>query len=77
MSGAIPTPASRAAPSAESECRHCGEHLTGRFCRVFGDANGDVHRCFGCDSRRRVLSGTAAGKTVPYPDPERFRGESA
>lgn len=69
MSGAALT-------AAATDCRNCGAHVSGGFRRVYGDAQGRVHRCMDCDSRRRLFAGSAAGKSVAAPDPQ-DRGGSA
>jgi len=51
------------------DCGYCGSHISDDFRRVFGDADGEVHRCLSCDSRPRIQAGSAAGKSVSYPDP--------
>ncbi|WP_435143664.1 DUF7563 family protein [Halobaculum sp. P14] len=51
-------------------CRHCGVHVTRRFCRVFGDDNDIAHRCPACDTRGRIIAGSAAGKDVDKVDPQ-------
>lgn len=53
-----------------SQCQHCGAHVTEQFCRVFGDEDNVAHRCLACDSKYRVHRGSAAGKELPYPDPQ-------
>jgi len=54
-----------------SECLHCGEHVSERFARVFGDDADRVHRCQACDSMPLITRGSAAGKPVPDRiDPE-------
>ena len=54
-----------------TNCLHCGTHVTDRFAAVFGDADGRVYRCSGCDSMPRISRGSAAGKDVPeYVDPD-------
>lgn len=30
------------------ECNNCGEHVTDKFVRVFGDENNVVHSCQEC-----------------------------
>jgi len=44
------------------ECGFCGSHVSDDFRRVFGDADGDVHRCLSCDSRPQIQVGSAAGE---------------
>ncbi|QCC46593.1 DUF7563 family protein [Halobellus limi] len=61
---------SRGSSSGPSECLHCGSHVSRNFRRTFGDDEQRAHRCLACDSRPRVQQGSAAGRTVPYPDPE-------
>ncbi|MFP8954525.1 hypothetical protein ACLI4Z_16385 [Natrialbaceae archaeon A-arb3/5] len=62
-------------PSVDnSTCRHCGEHVTNRFCRVFGDGSDRAHRCGECDTYARLSRGSAAGITVEIPDPETSAG---
>ena len=41
------------------ECQHCGEHVSHRYVRVFG--NGDAHRCRQCDHPIAIQEGSAAG----------------
>lgn len=59
-------------------CQHCGADVTPHFRRVFGDGDDLAHRCFACDTRTRVHSGSAAGRDVDHPDPQehpvRLRG---
>ncbi|SHG78922.1 DUF7563 family protein [Halobaculum gomorrense] len=64
---------------ADTGCRNCGAHVTERFAAVFGDGDGDVHRCPACDSMPRISRGSAAGKTVtsrvdPVDQPARNTG---
>ena len=51
------------------KCQHCGGHVSADFRRTFGDEENVAHRCQGCDSCPRLQAGSAAGKTVSYPDP--------
>nr|WP_086009514.1 hypothetical protein [Natrialba chahannaoensis] len=57
-----------------STCRHCGAHVTDRFCRVFGDDQNRAHRCGECDTYARLSRGSAAGIDVQIPDPETSLG---
>ncbi|MGQ4557662.1 DUF7563 family protein [Halobellus sp. GM3] len=59
-----------------SLCLHCGAHVSRDFRRTFGDDEQRAHRCLACDSRPRVQQGSAAGRTVPYPDPEDQQGRN-
>jgi len=52
------------------ECRNCGGHVSADFRRTFGDGDNVAHRCLSCDSRPRIQAGSAAGRSVGYPDPE-------
>ncbi|QCD65139.1 DUF7563 family protein [Halomicrobium mukohataei] len=54
----------------QSECQHCGAHVSRDFRRTFGDEENVAHRCPACDSMGRICRGTAAGKELDYPDPE-------
>jgi uncharacterized Zn finger protein len=54
-------------------CEHCGIEHTRRFVRVFGDNDGRLHRCPACDTTRRLRNGSAAGKRLAVPDPQRER----
>ena len=54
---------------SSGECQHCGGHVSADFQRTFGDGENVAHRCLSCDSRPRVQAGSAAGKSVDYPDP--------
>jgi ribosomal protein L24E len=56
--------------SSSRECQYCGEFVTDRYGRVFGDEDGVVHRCPECDSQRRLHRGSAAGRDVDWPDPQ-------
>lgn len=62
-------------------CRHCGEHVSADFRRVYGDGEDRVHRCPDCDTWIRLCEGSAADLDVPTPDaeisPGRHGGEPA
>ena len=60
--------------SPSRECLYCGAYVTDRYGRVFGDSEGRVHRCPECDSQRRLHLGSAAGKDVDWPDPQKHPG---
>ncbi|WP_432765124.1 DUF7563 family protein [Halobaculum marinum] len=69
----------RLGTGGSTDCLHCGTHVTQRFARVFGDENGNVHRCQACDSSPRLSRGSAAGKSVdthvdPLDQPTRNSG---
>ncbi|MEA5406605.1 hypothetical protein VB773_02735 [Haloarculaceae archaeon H-GB2-1] len=53
-----------------SACQHCEAHISKSFRRTFGDEDDVAHRCQACDSRPRLQAGSAAGRDVPYPDPD-------
>jgi len=64
--------------TGERECENCGRHVSRGFARVFGDANGTVHRCRDCDTVGRLMDGSAAGidpdgRTDPTVDTTRAR----
>ncbi|UHQ95048.1 DUF7563 family protein [Haloterrigena alkaliphila] len=63
-------------PSVDNSptCEHCGEHVSERFCRVYGDNRDRAHRCSECDTYRRLTRGSAAGIDVSIPDPETSPG---
>lgn len=42
-------------------CQNCGNSVTPRFARVFGDNQDVVHRCLDCANFREVQDGAAAG----------------
>lgn len=44
-----------------TQCENCGEHLTDRYARVFGDINDVVHGCMHCRTHGDVQDGSAAG----------------
>ena len=50
------------------ECRTCEAHVSKSYARVFG-VDGTVERCHNCDIHGRVSDGSAAGRSVEYPDP--------
>lgn len=41
-------------------CQNCGEFVTSRFARVFGDNSGEVFGCFGCTSYETLAAGAGA-----------------
>ena len=47
-------------PAAQSHCRGCGEHVTPRFARVFGDQTNTVYNCPACTRVGALQDGTAA-----------------
>lgn len=49
----------------------CGEHVTERFARVFGDNEQNVHSCPQCATERELNAGTAA---FPDRDADRYDG---
>lgn len=55
--------------ASHSECRFCGTHVSADFRRTLGDSRNVAHRCLACDSTPRLQAGSAAGKSVSYPDP--------
>ncbi|WP_425604691.1 DUF7563 family protein [Halobellus ordinarius] len=60
----------------QSRCLHCGSHVSSDFARTFGDEDGRAHRCLACDSRARIQKGSAAGRSVRYPDPDDQNGRN-
>ncbi|WP_256545939.1 DUF7563 family protein [Halobellus inordinatus] len=60
--------------SDDNRCRHCGAHVTHDFRRVYGDQDGNVHRCRECDTAVRIQQGSAAGRDVRTPDPQESPG---
>ena len=46
------------------ECQNCGAHVSERFARVCGDAEGTVHACPRCDSAGAIRAGSAAGREL-------------
>lgn len=48
-----------AARTMDTECGHCGGHVTPRFVRVFG-VDGQVHACLGCSEPADIRAGAAA-----------------
>lgn len=44
---------------SERCCQSCGEEVSTRFRRVFGDNDDVVHRCRACSSFEAVLDGAA------------------
>lgn len=41
-------------------CMTCGEVVTRRFARVFGDNGDDVHACVNCTTTRELRQGAGA-----------------
>lgn len=40
-----------------SRCRQCGEYVSSRFAKVFGDNEDNVYRCIECSSFRELNGG--------------------
>lgn len=54
----------------KSKCRYCDSEVSKGFRRTFGDNDDVAHRCFDCDTDRRVKRGSAAGRNIDdSPDP--------
>lgn len=53
---------------AQNRCEHCDSHVSYDFSRVFGDNQGDVHRCPNCAIARSIYAGAAAGITRTQED---------
>lgn len=47
-------------PVGRVRCRSCGETVTPRFARVFGDNEDVIHACLMCTTGRELISGFAA-----------------
>jgi hypothetical protein len=41
------------------QCQNCGDHVTTRFARVFGDNEDEVWACLSCTTGTDILSGGA------------------
>jgi predicted SprT family Zn-dependent metalloprotease len=37
-----------------SQCKNCGEHVSERFRRVFGDEHGEVYACPNCSANAGI-----------------------
>jgi DNA-directed RNA polymerase subunit RPC12/RpoP len=61
------------APAEKSKCLNCGSHVQEDLRRVHGDDENVAHRCPDCDSYRRLMAGSAAGKELPH-DPQESPG---
>jgi hypothetical protein len=48
--------------SDSTTCQSCGEPVTERFARVFGDNNDEVHACYDCESYDAITNGAASGR---------------
>lgn len=57
--------------ATNNACENCGGHLTPDFVRVYGDEDGDVHRCPNCSTMRERLAGKA---TDPDREVDQYRG---
>lgn len=71
MTGVVRVSRTAALTSAPTDCQHCGTHVSRDWRRTFGDEENRAHRCPRCDSMRRIQLGSAAGKHVAVPDPEK------
>jgi len=56
-------------------CETCGQHVSQRFQRVFGDPNGDVYACPNCSANAGIGEVTRDRQTEPSN--ETAREESA
>ena len=51
-------------------CQHCNRSVSHDFVRVYGDENGEVHRCFECATGREISRGLATDpdRDISLPD---------
>jgi hypothetical protein len=47
------------------QCNNCGEHVTERFARVFGDNDDEVFACTSCAVLRELYDGRASERSAP------------
>lgn len=52
------------------ECLNCGQLVSERFARVFGDNEGRLNGCVHCLTNRSLYEGAAGGAATPTPAPE-------
>jgi hypothetical protein len=45
-------------------CLGCGESITERFARVFGDNNDEVHACYDCENYDAITNGAASDRQI-------------
>jgi hypothetical protein len=66
-------------PDTDGDCRtceFCDAHVTPEFRRSYGTADRRALRCPECDSWARIMRGSAAGKIVDHPDPQKHDGRN-
>jgi hypothetical protein len=47
------------------QCNNCGEYVTERFARVFGDNDDEVFACTSCAVLRELYDGRASERAAP------------
>lgn len=47
-----------------SECQNCGEPVSSRFARVFGNNQNEVHACLECATEKELYRGSGRAPDV-------------